>query len=78
MRIGGSLLLIALGAILRFAITTKVNGVDLHVIGVILMIVGVVALVITVVFMSTRRRTDVYQHTNGTTYVTPRPPSDQV
>lgn len=78
MRIGGSLVLIALGAILKFAVTTHVNGINLQVVGVILMIVGVIALVVTAIWMSTRRRTDVIQHGNGTTYVTPREPIDTI
>ena len=76
MRIGGSLLLIALGAILKFAITTQVRGLDIHAVGVILMVVGAIALVITAVLMSTRRRTDIIRHLHGTTYVTPREPID--
>jgi membrane-bound ClpP family serine protease len=81
MRIGGSLFLIAVGAILKFAITTQVSGVDLGVIGIILMIVGFVGLVITVVWMATRHRTEVIEHgpggTRGTTYYTPRNPYDE-
>jgi hypothetical protein len=47
MTIGAALLLIAVGAILRFAITTvTTHGVDVHTIGDILMIVGVIGLVI--------------------------------
>jgi uncharacterized membrane protein YidH (DUF202 family) len=46
MTIGTSLFLIAVGAILKFAVTAHVVGVDLHVVGVILMIVGVAGLVI--------------------------------
>ncbi len=47
MTVGAALLLIAAGAILRFAITTvTTHGVDVHTIGDILMIVGVVGLVI--------------------------------
>lgn len=76
MRIGGSLLLIALGAILKFAVTAQVNGINIQAIGVILMVVGIIALVITTIWMSTRRRTDVIRHMNGTTYVTPREPID--
>jgi hypothetical protein len=53
MRIGGSLLLIALGAILKFAVTTHVNGIDLQTVGVILMVVGVVGLVLSLIFWST-------------------------
>jgi hypothetical protein len=60
MRIGGSLLLIALGAILRFAITPQYShGVNWGTIGVILMIVGALGAVITGIFLTTRRRTDV-------------------
>jgi uncharacterized membrane protein len=81
MRIGGSLLLIAIGAILRFAITThRTHGVNIWAIGVILMIVGLVALVITGVYMMSRRRTDVIYRgptgTTGTTYVTPNDPTN--
>jgi hypothetical protein len=60
MRISGSLVLIALGAILRFAITPQYShGVNWGTIGVILMIVGALGAVITIAFMTTRRRTDV-------------------
>lgn len=45
MTIGASILLIVLGAILRFAVTAEVAGIDLQVVGVILMIGGVVGLV---------------------------------
>lgn len=78
MRIGASLLLIAVGAILKWAVTQRVNGVNLGTIGVILMIVGAVGLVITLVWMSTRRRTDVVYHdgasSRGATYVRPNDP----
>lgn len=67
MRIGGSLLLIALGAVLKFAVTASVGGVDIGVVGVILMIVGAVGLVITLVLMTTRRRTDIV-HEPGPAY----------
>lgn len=46
MTIGSSLFLIAVGAILKFAVTAQVVGIDLQVVGVILMIVGVVGLVL--------------------------------
>jgi hypothetical protein len=45
MTIGGSIGLIILGAILAFAVTFDVQGIDLQVIGVILMIGGVVGVV---------------------------------
>jgi hypothetical protein len=60
MRIGASLLLIAVGAILRFAITPQYShGVNWGAVGVILMIVGIVGGVITGVLLTARRRTDV-------------------
>jgi hypothetical protein len=46
MTIGTSLFLIAVGAILRYAVTAHVSGVNLHTTGLILMIVGIVGLVI--------------------------------
>lgn len=46
MTIGTSLFLIAVGAILKFAITVSVAGIDLHTVGVILMVVGIVGLLI--------------------------------
>jgi hypothetical protein len=76
MRIGASLLLIAIGAILKFAVTKHVNGIDLQTVGVVLMVVGAVGLVLTLILMSVRRRTDVVVHRNGTTYVEPADPAE--
>lgn len=55
MGIGTSLLLIAVGAILRFAVTADISGIELSTIGVILMVVGVLGLLISVFFMSQNR-----------------------
>jgi hypothetical protein len=52
MALGTSLFLIALGAILRYAISDSVPGVDLPVIGLILIIVGVVGMVISFFMMT--------------------------
>ena len=46
MTIGSSLLLIAAGAILRYAVTATVAGVDIQTVGTILLVVGVVGLAI--------------------------------
>ena len=43
MGIGVSLILIAVGAILTWAVTAEVSGVDLTTVGVILMVVGGIA-----------------------------------
>jgi hypothetical protein len=72
MRISASLVLIAIGAILKFAVDNQnTHGVDLGAIGVILMVVGLVGLVISLALMTTRRRTDVTYRRDGATYVEP-------
>jgi len=47
MGIGVSVFLIAIGAILAFAVNLSVSGLDLSTIGVILMVVGAIGLVVT-------------------------------
>jgi hypothetical protein len=66
MGIGVSLILIAVGAILTWAVNATVSGLDINTVGVILMIVGVIGLVLSVMFWSswggaagTRRTTTV-------------------
>ncbi|MGH3492708.1 MAG: DUF6458 family protein [Sciscionella sp.] len=76
MRIGASLFLIAIGAILKFAVTKHVSGIDLQTVGVVLMIIGVIGLGLTLILMSVRRRTDVVVRRNGTTYVEPVDPTE--
>jgi hypothetical protein len=76
MGIGVSLILIAVGAILTWAVSVTTSGFNVNTIGVILMIVGGVGLLISLMFWSTwggfggrggaRRRT--------TTYVEDNPP----
>ena len=46
MTLGTSLFMIALGAILKFAVTWSVSGIDLQVVGVVLMVVGAIGLVL--------------------------------
>ena len=49
MSVGLALLLIAAGAILTWAVTADVAGVDLHTVGVILLIVGLAGLLLPLV-----------------------------
>ena len=59
MGLGTSIFLIAVGAILRFAVSVTTSGFNLHTVGVILMIVGLVGLVISLFWLtvwSDRRR----------------------
>ncbi|HEX6236108.1 MAG TPA: DUF6458 family protein [Acidimicrobiales bacterium] len=50
MGFGTSLFLIAVGAILRFAVTVDAEGFDIGTVGVILMIVGGIGLLASIVF----------------------------
>jgi hypothetical protein len=54
MTVGSALFLIAVGAILRFAVTASVSGVSLATVGLILMIVGGAGLVISLFYITTR------------------------
>jgi hypothetical protein len=55
MGIGGSIFLIAVGALLAFAVDYQLGWLDIAVAGWILMVVGVLGLVLTVVLWSRRR-----------------------
>jgi hypothetical protein len=55
MGIGTSILLIAVGAILKFAVTTSVSGISLATVGVILIIAGAIGLLISLVMLSSIR-----------------------
>ena len=72
MRIGGSLFLIAVGAILRWAVTDNIPNVDLSMVGTILLVVGGIGLVLSLIFMFARRRTEVI-HEDERGYVRGRP-----
>ncbi len=51
MPLGTSIFLIAVGAILRYAVTASTSGISLPTVGLILMIVGIVGLVLSVLYM---------------------------
>jgi hypothetical protein len=48
---GTSIFLIAVGAILRYAVTASVSGIDLATVGLILIIVGIVGLLLSLLWM---------------------------
>jgi hypothetical protein len=52
MGIGVSLILIAAGAILAFAVDAEASGVDLQTVGIILLVVGAIGAVISLIFWS--------------------------
>lgn len=79
MRIGGALILVAIGAILTFAIDVKhSHGIDINTIGIILMIVGAIWAIAELAVAFSRRRTEVVQNTtpvgSRTTYSEPNQP----
>jgi hypothetical protein len=51
MSIGTSILLIAVGAILRYAVTATVSGISLGTVGLILMLVGILGLLLSLLYM---------------------------
>ena len=56
MTIGTSLFLLAVGAILKFAVDDTVSGVDLPAVGVILMICGVIGLLLSMLWLNVFNR----------------------
>jgi len=59
MSLGAGIFLIAVGAILSFAITVSPSWIDLHVVGYILMAAGVIVLILGIVLLMRRRRSSV-------------------
>jgi hypothetical protein len=56
MTVGASIFLIAVGAILRYAVTTTVAGIDIQTVGLILMIAGIIGLLIGLFILATESR----------------------
>lgn len=56
MTIGTSIFLIALGAILKYAVTASVAGIKIETVGLILMIAGAIGLVIGLFLLTQARR----------------------
>ena len=74
MGIGFSIFLLAVGAILTFAVHATVAGIDIRVVGVILMAAGALGLVLTmVVFTPRRSRSVTSTHTVDATPATVAP-----
>ena len=54
MSVGISLLVVAAGAVLTWAVSADVVGIDIHTVGVILLVVGLVGLLVSLVLTFTR------------------------
>jgi hypothetical protein len=56
MRLGTAIVLLAIGAILTFAVEVDVQGIDLRIVGWILMIVGALGVILELAIWAPRRR----------------------
>ena len=56
MELGTSLFLIAVGAILTFAVNATISGLEISTVGIILIIIGVLGLLISLLYLAPRRR----------------------
>jgi hypothetical protein len=74
MGLGVSILLIAAGAILAWAVNADVSGVNIHTIGYILLIVGIVGAVLSMIFWSTWAGPGYWSRRRGPGYVDEGPP----
>ncbi len=61
MGIGGSIFLLAVGAILAFAVNADISGIDINVVGYVLMLAGLIGLIVTLWYWNSRRRTVVHE-----------------
>lgn len=77
MTFGGALLLIAVGAILRYATNLHISGINVDEVGLILMIVGVVGFIIALFYelVIARERSRYYRYWGRDRYGAP-PPAD--
>jgi hypothetical protein len=74
MGLGVSLFLIAVGAILTWAVSAEASGIDIQVVGVILMIVGLVGFLLSMLFWSSWGGPGYITGRRRATYVEEGPP----
>lgn len=67
MQIGTSILIIAVGAIMKFAVTADTEGFNIETAGVILMVIGAIGLLASLVMFGPRRRRTVVDGPEGRT-----------
>ena len=70
--IGASLFMIAVGAILKYAVSDSISGISLPTVGVILMVVGVVGLLLSLFWMFSAGRHGPDRVVERDRYVDPR------
>ena len=77
MAIGSGIFLIAIGAILAFALNESVDAVDLQLVGWILMGAGVLAVIISLVVNAQSRKRTTVTESRTSPQVEPQQPADQ-
>ena len=75
MGLGVGIFLTALGAILAFAVSADVSGVNIHTVGWILLIVGIAGIVLSLIFWSSWAGPGYFSR-RRTAYVDEGPPAD--
>jgi hypothetical protein len=75
MSIGSAIVLIALGAILKWAVTAHVSGVDIQTVGTVLFVVGLVGLVLAMFYTFWLNRSGPYDETRVARRPPPPPPA---
>jgi apolipoprotein N-acyltransferase len=75
MTIGTSIVLIAAGAILKWAVTAHVNGFDIQTAGTVLFVVGLVGLVLALIYTFWWTQRDRYDETRVYRRQPPPPPA---
>jgi hypothetical protein len=76
MTIGSSIVLIAIGAILKWAVTAHVSGINLQTVGTILFVLGLVGLALSLLYTFMWSRRDPVQETR-VVHRTPPAPDDR-
>jgi hypothetical protein len=77
MGIGVGIFLTAVGAILTFAVSAHVSGVDINTVGWILMIVGIAGIALSLIFWSSWAGPGYFTGRRRATYVEEGPPADR-
>jgi 1,4-dihydroxy-2-naphthoate octaprenyltransferase len=72
MTIGAAIALIAIGAVLKWAVTAHVNGFDIQTAGTIVLVVGIIGLVLAIIYTFMPRRWRYYDDPGASR----RPPYD--
>jgi hypothetical protein len=74
MTIGGALLLIAAGAILKWAVTAHLSGVNLQTVGTVLFVIGLIGLALALIYTFWPVRRGATEVTSARYRPTPPPP----